>query len=133
MLQFNFKTALFTAVVNTAADFFSRQELKVTEKIRLKIREGIHTASIEVTISSSDVADEDQVVSTQTDNENETEEQNPERKTQIAEECDRMGSERGTILNGAKYQAIYKDRWKQYVILHQRNQGKCTHMGGARR
>ena len=58
VLQFNFKIAHIAGSVNTAADFLSRLELKVTEKIRLKIREDIHTTPIEVNTSSSDVADE---------------------------------------------------------------------------
>ena len=57
VLQFNFKIAHIAGSVNTAADFLSRLELKVTEKIRLKIREDIHTTPIDVTTSSSDVAD----------------------------------------------------------------------------
>ena len=44
----------------TAADFPSRLELKVTEKICLKIRQDIQTTSIEMPTSSSDVADEEQ-------------------------------------------------------------------------
>ena len=65
--------------VNTAADFLSRLELKVTEKIRLKIREDIHTTPIEVTTSSSDVADEEQFFFTHADDSNESEEQTLER------------------------------------------------------
>ena len=62
--------------MNTAADFLSRLELKVTEKIRLKIREDIKTVPIEVHTSSSDVADEEQCFFTPQDNEEaETEEQ----------------------------------------------------------
>ena len=38
VLQFNFNIAHMSRSVNTAADFLSRLELKVTEKIRLKIR-----------------------------------------------------------------------------------------------
>ena len=60
VLQFNFKMAHTAGSVNTAADFLSRLELKVTEKISLKIRKDIHTTPIEVTTSSSDVADEEQ-------------------------------------------------------------------------
>ena len=82
MLQFNFKIADIAGSVNTAADFLSRLELKVTEKIRLKIREVIQTTPIEVTTSSSDVADEEQVFFTQTDNDNESEEETFERKEQ---------------------------------------------------
>ena len=62
--------------------FFSRLELKVTEKIRLKIREDIQTTPIEVTTSSSDVADEEQFYFTQADNDDESEEQTLERKEQ---------------------------------------------------
>ena len=54
--QFNLKKARITGLINTAADFVSRLGLKVTEKIRLKIREDIQTIPIEVTRSSSDVA-----------------------------------------------------------------------------
>ena len=37
VLQFNFKIAHIAGSVDTAADFLSRLELKVREKIRLKI------------------------------------------------------------------------------------------------
>ena len=43
VLQFNFKVAHIAGSVNTAADILSRLELKVTEKIHLKIREGVQT------------------------------------------------------------------------------------------
>ena len=60
VLQFNFKIAHIAGSVNTTADFFSPLQLKVTERIRLKIREVVQTIPIEVTASSSDVADEEQ-------------------------------------------------------------------------
>ena len=82
MLKFNFKIAHIAGSVNTAADFLSRLEFKVTEKIRLKIREDVQTTPIEVTTSSSDVADEEQILFTQTDNDIESEEQTLERKEQ---------------------------------------------------
>ena len=82
VLQFNFKMAHIAGSVNTAADFLSRPELKVTEKIRLKIREDIHTTPIEVTTSSSDVADEEQIFFTHADDGKESEEQTLERKEQ---------------------------------------------------
>ena len=82
VLQFNFKIAHIAGLVNTAADFLSRLELKVTERIRLKIREDVQTTTIEVTTSSSDVADEEQFFFAQTDGEAETEEQTLERKEQ---------------------------------------------------
>ena len=82
MLQFNFKKAQIAGSVNTAADFLSRLELKVTEKIRLKVREDVQTIHIEVTTSSSDVADEEQFFFTQADNNNELKEQTLERNEQ---------------------------------------------------
>ena len=82
MLQFNFKIAHIVGSVNTAADFLARRELKVTEKIRLKIREDIQTTPIEVTTSSSDVADEEQFFFTQAENTDESEEKTLERKEQ---------------------------------------------------
>ena len=85
VLQFIFKIAHIAGSVNTAADFFSRLELKVTERIRLKIREDVQTTPIEVTTSSSDVADEEQFFFTQTDDQDETEKQILQRKTQSCE------------------------------------------------
>ena len=58
VLQFNLKLAHIAESVNTATDFLFRFEPKVTEKIGLKIREDIETTPIEVSTSSSDVADE---------------------------------------------------------------------------
>ena len=82
VLQFNFKIAHNAGSVNTAADFLSRLELKVTEKIHLKIREDVQTTPIEVSTSSSDVADEEQFFFTQPDDQHETEEQILPRKEQ---------------------------------------------------
>ena len=82
VLQFNFKIAHIAGSVNTAAEFLSRLELKVTQKIRLKIRQDIHTIPIEVTTSSSDVADEEQFFFTHADDSNESEEETLERKEQ---------------------------------------------------
>ena len=76
VLQFNFKIAHIAGSINTVADFLSRLELKVTEKIHLKTREDIQTTPTEVSTSSSDVADEEQFFFTQTDGQHETEEQN---------------------------------------------------------
>ena len=75
VLEINFKIAQFAGAVNTAADFLSRLELKITEEIRLKIRGKIQTTPIEVTTSSSDVADEEQFFFTQADNKDKSEEQ----------------------------------------------------------
>ena len=80
VLQFKFKKAHIAGSVNTAADFLSRIEHKVTEKIRLKIREDKHTRTIEVTTSSSDVADEEQIFFTHADDGKQSEEQTLERK-----------------------------------------------------
>ena len=80
VLQFSFKTAYIAGSVNTAPGFLSRLEFKVTEKIRLKIREDFHTTPIEVKTSSSDVADEEQFFFTHAGDSNESEEQTLERK-----------------------------------------------------
>ena len=82
VLQFNFTIAHIAGSVNTAADFLSRLELKVTEKIPLKIREDIPITPIEVTTSSSDVADEEQFIFTHADDGKESEGQTLERKEQ---------------------------------------------------
>ena len=87
VLQFNFKIAYIAGSVNTAADFLSRLELKVTERTRLKIREDVQTTPIEVTTSSSDVADEEQFFFRYTDDEDETEEQILQRKEQSREKA----------------------------------------------
>ena len=87
VLQFNFKIAHIAGSVNTAADLFSRLELKVTERIRLKIRENVQTTPIEVTTSSSDVADEEQFFFTHADDQDETEEQILQRKEQSREKA----------------------------------------------
>ena len=82
VLQFNFKLAHMAGSGKTAADFLFRLELKVTEKIRLKIREGIQTTHIELTTLSSDVADEEQFFFTHPNVTTESEEQTLERKEQ---------------------------------------------------
>ena len=120
VLQFNFKIAHIAGSVNTTADFLSRLELKVTEKIHLKIREEVQTTPIEVSTNSSYDADEEKMFFTQTDSQNETEEQILQKRA-ISEKGSRLGSKPGTILNQAKYQRLHKDRRKHYVVLHQRN------------
>ena len=82
MLQFNFKIAHIAGSINTAADFLARLELKVTEKIHLKIREDVQTTPIEVSTSSSDVADEEQFFFTQPDDQHETAKQILQQKEQ---------------------------------------------------
>ena len=81
-MQINFKIADIAGSVNTAADFLSRPEPKVTEKIRLKVGEDNHTTPIEVTTSSSDVADEEQIFFTHADDGKESEKQTLEQKEQ---------------------------------------------------
>ena len=75
MLQFNFKIAHIAGSVNRAADFLSRLELKVTEKIHLRIRGDVQTLPIEMSTPSSDVTDEEQFFFTQPGSQDETEEQ----------------------------------------------------------
>ena len=80
LLQFNYEIAYFAGSANTPADFLSTLELKLKEKIGLKIRENIQTTLIEVTTTSPDVADEKQLFFTQVHNQNESEEQTLQRK-----------------------------------------------------
>ena len=54
----SYSTIFVDGSVNTAAVFLSRLELKVTEKIRLKLWENVETTHIELTTSPSDFADE---------------------------------------------------------------------------
>ena len=75
VLQFNFKILHIAGSVNTAADFFSVLELNITGKIRLKIREDVQAVPIEVTTSSSDVADQEELFFTQAISWGKTEEQ----------------------------------------------------------
>ena len=82
VLQFNFKIAHIAGSVNTTADFLSTLELKVTEKIHLKVREDVQTKPIEGSTSSSDVAEEEQFFFIQTGSQGETEEQILQRKEQ---------------------------------------------------
>ena len=87
MLQINFKIAHIAGSVNTAADFLSRLELKVTEEIHLRIREDVPTTPSEVTTSSSVVAYEEQFFFTQTDSQDETEKQILQQKQQSREKA----------------------------------------------
>ena len=90
VLKFNFKIAHIAGSLNTAADFLSRIELKVTEKICLKNRQDVQTTPVEVTKFSSGVADEEQFSFTQIYGEDETEERILQRKDQsqkTATEC----------------------------------------------
>ena len=89
LLKFNFKIAHIAGSVNTAADFLSRLDLKVTEKIHLKIREDVQTTPIEVTTSSSYVADEEQIFFTQADGQDETEKQILQRKQQSQKKAEK--------------------------------------------
>ena len=58
LLQFNFKIPHIAVSINTTADFLFRLDLKITEKIRLEIREDIQRTHFEVKTPSSDVAHE---------------------------------------------------------------------------
>ena len=91
VLQFNFKIADIAGSIDTAADFLSRLELKFTEKIHLKIQKDVQTTPIEVSTSSSDVADEEQVFFTQTDGQDETEKQILQRKEQSQKKAAEWG------------------------------------------
>ena len=65
--QFNFTIAHIPRKMNTAADFFSRLEMNLYEKIILKIREDIPTKPIEVNIESTGIEQEEPVLFDPTD------------------------------------------------------------------
>ena len=81
--------------LNTAADSPSRLERKVTEKVRLKNREDIQTTPIEVTTSSSYVADGEQLFFTQADNKDELEEQTLERRERSRQNAKQWAANEG--------------------------------------
>ena len=114
VLQFNFKIAHIAGSVNTAADFLSRLAPKVTEKIRLKIREDIH---IEVTTSSSDVADEELIFFTHKDDIKEPEEQTLERKEQSRQNAKQWAANE----ESPALKTSVKDFAKINVVFHERN------------
>ena len=83
----NLIVAIVAGSVNTAADFLLRLKLKVTEKIRLQIREDIHLTPMEVTAFSSDVVDEEHFFFKQADNKNESTEHSFQRKEQSRQDA----------------------------------------------
>ena len=121
VLQFNFKIAHIAGSVNTAADFLSRLERKVTEKIRLKIRDDIQTTPIEVTTNSSEVAEEEQIFFTQADDGKESEEQTLERKEQSWQKCEAMGRKWKITRLEDMCERIHNDRRQHYVVFHEWN------------
>ena len=134
-LCYNFilKQRHITGSVNRVADFLSRLELKVTEKIRLKIREDIRTTAIEVTTSFFDVADEEQLYLFRADIENDTDEHTLESKNLNLDNRKRMGSKWEVILIENYWQRVHRDWRKHSVVFHDRNQSKCTNMSRAKR
>ena len=61
VLQFKFRIMHVAGSQNTGADFLSRLELTPKEKVQPKLRDDIITATIEVNLQSTDVADEEQL------------------------------------------------------------------------
>ena len=108
VLQFNFKIAHIAGSVNTAADFLSRLELKVTQKIRLKIREYIQTTPIEVTTSSSAVADEEQFFFKHADDSNESEEETLQRKEQSKQNSKQWAANKDSSISKTSVKIITK-------------------------
>ena len=93
--------------------------------------EDIETTPIELTASSSDVSEENQLIFSHRDNKNESAKQTFHQKKQ---------SRRGEIhwvakvepsLLGTSVKKIHKDRREHYVVLHKWNQSKGTNTIGA--
>ena len=79
VLQFHFTNAHVPGKMNTAADFLSRLDIQLKDKVHLTIRGDIRTTPVQVNIQSSGVAEEEQF-SFMPDDDTETEEQIWERK-----------------------------------------------------
>ena len=113
VLQLNFKIAHIAGSDNTAAGFLSRLELKVTGKMRLKIREDIQTTPIEVTTSSSDVADEEHIFLTKADKNDESEKKTLKRKNNR----DTMRSNGQQMKNHPPWRQVWKNSQKSTETL----------------
>ena len=87
MLQVFFKIAHIAGPINTAAEFLSRGELKVTQKINVKIWVDVQKTPLRLTTSSSDNVDEKFFFFTQADDENVWEKQNLRRKEQSRQDA----------------------------------------------
>ena len=87
-MQFNFVIAHIAGSINKAADYLSRLEHNLTEKIELKIRDDIQTIPYEVTLQSTGTTEEEQFYFTQdnTDENIEPEEEVWKRKEQAKQE-----------------------------------------------
>ena len=92
VLQLNFKISHIAVSLNTAADLFSRLELKLEEKSRLEIRKKIQTTAMEDTTSLSSTAALKQFLFTQTDDKKDSQERNVQRK----EQCRQAGEDWAT-------------------------------------
>ena len=83
VLQFNFTIAHIPGKMNTAADFLSRLEADLNEKVILKIREDIPTKPFEVNIESTGIAQEEPVSFDPTDQQKTTEKELLKRKDEV--------------------------------------------------
>ena len=61
VLQYNFVIAHVADSMNAAADFLSRTEVNLVEKLKMSIGNDIQTRAIEVNIQSSGVVEEEQI------------------------------------------------------------------------
>ena len=122
MLLFNAKIAYIAGSLNTAAVFLSTLELKVKEKIRLKIREDIQTTPSEVTTSSLDVADEEQLFFTQVDNDNESEEKTVQQKEQSRRHA------KDWVAESLRRTRVSKDSWRLTGTLRRIPQAESKQM-----
>ena len=81
VVQFNFVIAHIPGAQNTAADYLSRLEADLKDKLVIKIREDVQTLPIEINVQSAGVTQEEQIIDTNDDDE--TDEQYWARKEAI--------------------------------------------------
>ena len=128
VLQFNFKIAHIADSVNTAADFLSRLELKdwrgsASRSGKMYKQHPLRSKHPPLMLQMKNNSSlHKQMVKLRLNNK-------PLKGKTISEKGNRLGSTWGTIFNEAKYQRIYKDWRKRYVVLHTQNQSKCTDTG----
>ena len=133
VLQLTFEIAHLARSANTTAAFLSRLELIVTEKLRIKIREGRQPTPIEVTTSSSKIADEEHFFFIQADNEIMLEEQTPQRKNQSREDATEWVSNEKPPSLRTSVKNFNRNQRKHYVVFHECKKSKWPNKRRPRR
>ena len=120
VLQFNFKIALIAGSVNTAADFLSRLELKVTEEIRLKSGR-ISTQHLLRWPPLPLMSPTNNNFSSHTQTTVKSQKNKPLNGKSNRDKMRAMGREWRITRLKDKCERIHKDQREHYVVFHERN------------